>query len=76
MVDKGYIPGGGSPDMLQLNPEGTQLWASGRYHATVYVFDTTSGAVIARIPVGSEDHGLTYFPNVGRYSLGHNGVYR
>jgi len=73
---KWHIPGGGSPDMLQLNPEGTQLWASGRYNATVYVFDTTTGDVLARIPVGSEDHGLTYFPNVGRYSIGHNGVYR
>lgn len=76
VIAKWHIPGGGSPDMLQLNPEGTQLWASGRYNATVYVFDTTSGTVIARIPVGSEDHGLTYFPNVGRYSIGHNGVYR
>ena len=73
---KWHIPGGGSPDMLQLNPEGTQLWASGRYNATVYVFDTTTGGVLARISVGSEDHGLTYFPNVGRYSIGHNGVYR
>src|SRR5260370_28876757 len=27
------IPGGGAPDMLQLNPQGTQLWTSGRYHA-------------------------------------------
>ncbi|HEV2140206.1 MAG TPA: hypothetical protein VGT01_03360, partial [Candidatus Dormibacteraeota bacterium] len=60
----------------QLNPAGTQLWASGRYHATVYVFDTTTGDTIAKIPVGAEDHGLTYFPNVGQYSLGHNGVYR
>ncbi|HET9782628.1 MAG TPA: YncE family protein [Candidatus Dormibacteraeota bacterium] len=73
---KWHIPGGGSPDMLQLNPEGTQLWASGRYNKTVYVFDTTTGDVLAEIPVGSEDHGLTYFPNVGRYSIGHNGVYR
>ena len=73
---KWHIPGGGSPDMLQLNPEGTQLWASGRYNATVYVFDTTTGGVLARIAVGSEDHGLTYFPNVGQYSIGHNGVYR
>lgn len=73
---KWYIPGGGSPDMLQLNPEGTQLWASGRYNATVYVMNTTTGALIAKIRVGSEDHGLTYFPNVGLHSLGHNGVYR
>jgi len=76
VVAKWYIPGGGSPDMLQLNPEGTQLWASGRYNRTVYVMNTTTGELLARIAVGSEDHGLTYFPNVGLHSLGHNGVYR
>jgi len=76
VVAKWNIPGGGSPDMLQLNPDGTQLWASGRYNATVYVFDTTTGDTLAKIPVGSEDHGLTYFPNAGQHSLGHNGVYR
>ena len=73
---KWRIPGGGSPDMLQLNPEGTQLWASGRYNRTVYVMSTVDGSLLAKIPVGSEDHGLTYFPNVGLHSLGHNGVYR
>ena len=76
VVAKWYIPGGGSPDMLQLNPAGTQLWASGRYNATVYVMSTITGKLLAKIPVGSEDHGLTYFPNVGLHSLGHNGVYR
>jgi YVTN family beta-propeller protein len=76
VVAKWYIPGGGSPDMLQISPDGTQLWASGRYNATVYVMSTVTGQLIAKIPVGSEDHGLTYFPNVGLHSLGHNGVYR
>src|SRR5260370_1468505 len=76
VVAKWQILGGGSPDMLQLNPDGTQLWASGRYHATVYVISTGTGDTLARIRVGSEDHGLTYFPNVGLHSLGHNGVYR
>jgi len=76
VVAKWHIPGGGSPDMLQLNPAGTELWASGRYNATVYVFSTVTGQLIARIPVGSQDHGLTYFPNVGLHSIGHNGVYR
>jgi DNA-binding beta-propeller fold protein YncE len=76
VVAKWHIPGGGSPDMLQLNPDGTQLWASGRYNATVYVMSTVTGQLIARIRVGSQDHGLTYFPNVGLHSLGHNGVYR
>jgi YVTN family beta-propeller protein len=76
VVAKWRIPGGGSPDMLQLNPDGTQLWASGRYNATVYVISTVTGQLLARIPVGSQDHGLTYFPNVGLHSIGHNGVYR
>jgi DNA-binding beta-propeller fold protein YncE len=76
VVNKWLIPGGGSPDMLQLNPEGTQLWASGRYNGTVYVMNTSTGALIAKIAVGREDHGLTYFPNVGLHSMGHNGVYR
>jgi len=76
VVAKWRIPGGGSPDMLQLNPEGTQLWASGRFNRTVYVMSTVDGSLLAKIPVGSEDHGLTYFPNVGLHSLGHNGVYR
>ena len=76
VVAKWFIPGGGSPDMLQLNPEGTQLWASGRYNATVYVMSTVTGQLLAKIPVGAQDHGLTYFPNVGLHSLGHNGVYR
>ena len=75
-VAKWHIPGGGSPDMLQLSPDGSQLWASGRYSATVYVIDTRTGNLLAKIPVGTEDHGLTYFPNVGRFSIGHNGVYR
>jgi YVTN family beta-propeller protein len=75
-VAKWYIPGGGSPDMLQLSPDGTELWASGRYHASVYVMSTVNGQLIAKIRVGSQDHGLTYFPNVGLHSLGHNGVYR
>jgi DNA-binding beta-propeller fold protein YncE len=67
---------GGSPDMLQLSPDGRQLWASGRYNAAVYVLDTETGRLLATIHVGTGAHGLTYFPNVGLHSLGHNGVYR
>jgi len=67
---------GGSPDMLQLSPDGRQLWASGRFDSVVYVVDTLTGALIRRIPVGASPHGLTYFPNAGSISLGHNGVYR
>ena len=67
---------GGSPDMLQLSPDGTQLWYADRYNGTVSVVNARSGKLIHRIAVGYYPHGLTYFPNVGRFSLGHNGVYR
>ena len=69
------IPGGGSPDMGNVSADGKQLWLSGRYDNVVYVFDTTSGAVKI-IPVGKEPHGLTVWPQPGRYSLGHTGNMR
>jgi YVTN family beta-propeller protein len=67
---------GGSPDMFQLSPDGTQLWYADRYNGTISVVDTRTGKLIRRIPVGYYPHGIIYFPNVGRFSLGHNGVYR
>jgi YVTN family beta-propeller protein len=67
---------GGSPDMMQLSPDGKQLWASGRYNGSVAVIDTESGNVIRTIRAGAGAHGLTYFPNAGTVSTGHNGVYR
>jgi YVTN family beta-propeller protein len=67
---------GGTPDMMQLSPDGQQLWIAGRYDGVVYVLDTSSGKLLHTISTGVEPHGLTYFPNPGRFSLGHNGVYR
>ncbi len=67
---------GGSPDMMQISPDGRELWASNRYHRTVSVVDTATGTLLARVEVGDQPHGLTYFPQPGRFSLGHNGVYR
>ena len=69
------IPGGGSPDMGNVSADGKQLWLSGRYDDVVYVIDTTSGEV-RRIPAGKEPHGLTVWPQPGRYSLGHTGNMR
>ncbi|WP_424952972.1 YncE family protein [Deinococcus sp.] len=76
LVARWRIPGGGSPDMGSVSPDGTQLWLSGRYNDEVYVFDTRSGRLLRRIPVGRGPHGLTYFPQPGRYSLGHTDNYR
>jgi YVTN family beta-propeller protein len=69
------VPGGGSPDMGNVSADGTQLWLSGRFDDVVYVFDTRSGEV-KTIPVGREPHGLTVWPQPGRYSLGHTGNMR
>jgi len=69
------VPGGGSPDMGNISADGRQLWLSGRFDSEVYMFDTTSGAV-TRIPVGAEPHGLTVWPQPGRYSQGHTGNMR
>ncbi|MGZ8520556.1 MAG: YncE family protein [Candidatus Binatia bacterium] len=69
------IPGGGSPDMGNVSIDGKQLWLSGRYDNEIYVFDTASGSV-KKIPVKTEPHGLTVWPQPGRYSLGHTGNMR
>ncbi len=69
------IPGGGSPDMGNVSADGKTLWLSGRFDDVVYAIDTTDGTV-TKIPVGREPHGLTVWPQPGRYSLGHTGNLR
>ena len=69
------IPGGGSPDMGNVSVDGKVLWLSGRFDNVVYAIDTASGEVRS-IPVGKEPHGLTVWPQPGRYSLGHTGNMR
>ena len=69
------IPGGGSPDMGNVSNDGGTLWLSGRFDNVVYAIDTRSGEV-SKIPVGIEPHGLTVWPQPGRYSLGHTGNMR
>jgi len=70
------LPRASSPDMGNLSVDGKQLWLSGRYDRVVYVLDTTNGELIKTIPVGYEPHGLTVWPQPGRYSLGHTGNMR
>jgi len=69
------IPGGGSPDMGNVSADGKWLWLSGRYDGVVYAFNTEDGSV-KTIPVGGMPHGLTVWPQPGRYSLGHTGNMR
>ncbi len=75
VVARWPVPGGGSPDMGNVSADGKWLWLSGRYDDVVYRFDTATGAV-TQIKVGQEPHGLTVWPQPGRYSLGHTGNMR
>ena len=75
IVARWGVPGGGSPDMGNVSADGRWLWLSGRFDDVIYRFDTGSGAV-RQIKVGAEPHGLTVWPQPGRYSLGHTGNLR
>lgn len=76
LTKKWHLPGGGSPDMGGVSADGKVLWLSGRYDSEVYAIDTGTGTLLARIPVGSGPHGLAVYPQPGRYSLGHTGIFR
>jgi YVTN family beta-propeller protein len=75
-VRKWRLPGGGSPDMGGVSADGKTLWLAGRYTSEVYAIDTRTGKLKARIAVGRGPHGLCVYPQPGRYSLGHTGVFR
>ncbi|MBW8900840.1 MAG: hypothetical protein JF619_22595, partial [Massilia sp.] len=46
-----------------------------RYDDVVYRIDTKTGDM-QKVKVGGEPHGLTVWPQPGRYSLGHTGNLR
>jgi YVTN family beta-propeller protein len=75
IIHKWPIPHG-SPDMGGVSADGKVLWLSGRYTREVYAIDTGDGHLLARIRVGKGPHGLCVYPQPGRYSLGHTGVFR
>ena len=75
IVARWGVPGGGSPDMGNISADGRYLWLAARYDDVIYRFDTANGDV-AQIKVGAEPHGLTVWPQPGRYSLGHTGNLR
>jgi YVTN family beta-propeller protein len=69
------VPGGGSPDMGNVSADGKYLWLAARYDDVIYRFEVASGDV-RQVKVGAEPHGLTVWPQPGRYSLGHTGNLR
>ena len=76
VVETWKLPGGGTPDMGGVSADGKVLWLSGRYSRQVYAIDTINGKLLARIKVGKGPHGLCVYPQPGRYSLGHTGIFR
>ena len=76
VVKKWWLPAPASPDMGGVSNDGKVLWLAGRWNSEVYAIDTETGALKARIPVGHGPHGLCVYPQPGRYSLGHTGVFR
>jgi DNA-binding beta-propeller fold protein YncE len=76
VVRKWRLPGPASPDMGGVSASGRVLWLAGRWNAEVYAISTRSGKLIKRIRVGQGPHGLCIYPQPGRYSLGHTGVFR
>ena len=75
VVQTWQIPGG-SPDLGGVSADGRVLWLTGRYNQEVYAIDTRTGRLRARIKVGKGPHGLSVWPQPGRYSLGHTGILR
>ena len=69
------IPGGGSPDMGNVSADGKYLWLTRPVRRRGLPHRHPSGAV-DKIKVGKEPHGLTVWPQPGRYSLGHTGNLR
>ena len=67
---------GASPDMVAFSPDGSQMWVSNRYNGTVDVINPETGKIIKTIATGANPHGLIYWPQPGRLSLGHNGDMR
>jgi YVTN family beta-propeller protein len=75
-IGKWHIPRGGSPDMGGLSASGNVLWLSGRYNAEVYAISTRTGRLLHRVKVGAGPHGMSVWPQPGRYSIGHTGILR
>jgi len=67
---------GASPDMISVSADGTQLWISNRFNGSVSVVNAQTGRLLHLIRTGGRPHGLVFFPAPGRFSLGHNGIYR
>jgi YVTN family beta-propeller protein len=78
VVAKWVFDGGhGSPDMGGVSADGKVLWLTGRYDDELYAISTDTGQLIVPpIRVGRGPHGACVWPQPGRYSMGHTGIFR
>ena len=76
IIHKWKIPGGGSPDMGGISTDGKIFWVSGRYNDCIYAISLEDGHLITKIKTDRGPHGLAVWPQPGRYSLGHTGIFR
>jgi DNA-binding beta-propeller fold protein YncE len=65
-----------APDMGGVSADGRVLWLSSQAADMVFAVSTRTGRILRRLPVGPSPHGLCVFPQPGRFSLGHTGIYR
>jgi YVTN family beta-propeller protein len=77
-IAKWVFDGGhGSPDMGGVSADGKLLWLTGRYDGELYAISTDTGQlVVPPIKVGKGPHGACVWPQPGRYSMGHTGIFR
>jgi hypothetical protein len=60
-----------------VSADGKILWLTGRYDGEVYAISTDTGLlVVPPIKVGAGPHGACVWPQPGRYSMGHTGIFR
>ena len=70
------IPGGGSPDMGNVSADGNAALALGPLRRRRLRLRHDHRRVCSASPSAQEPHGLTVWPQPGRYSLGHTGNMR
>jgi YVTN family beta-propeller protein len=72
----GVWPVPAAPDMGGVSADGRLLWLSGHDADAVFAISTSTGSVVSRLQTGAGPHGVTVYPQPGRFSLGHTGLYR
>ena len=77
--DRGHLdrsPAAAAPTWAASRPTAGCCGSRAATTAWSTAFDTRTGRLVARIPVGGSPHGLAVWPQPGRYSLGHTGNMR